>query len=346
MSNQMQLQMLELMHSFTDYMMKGIGKIDISRLTKKQRDIWFQLEPRAGVVFLKGRAGISKSATAAAIARNILVNGKPLRFVDIRLSQKDETYFGFPARKEVGENFQLMTYALPEWFMRLAEGPTLINFEELNRCSQDVRNAALEILNERTLHGHKVPDHVFMIATGNLGDEDGCNVEEFDNALISRLITVKFTLSIEEWISDFADPEKYPENEIHPLMVYFLKQNREHFYFFNKEAENASITNARSLTNFCKYLGGGTSFSEFAECNAISGHEYYAKETQEAIKQWLDRAKELTIDRVKNNTVVYPLFTEQQLKKMAADLKRDRNTLNFNSQQMKNVDDFIKEHLK
>ncbi len=337
---------LNVMTSFAHYQVKDIGKIDISALNKKELDIWFQLEPRSGVVFLKGRAGISKSATAASIARKVLINGKPLRFVDIRLSQKDETYFGFPARKEVGQNFQLMTYALPEWFMRLTEEPTLINFEELNRCTNDVRNAALEILNERTLHGHKVPNHVFMISTGNLGDEDGCNVEEFDNALISRLITIKFTLTVEEWIENFADYEKYPQNNIHPLMVYFLRQNKEHFYFYNKAAEGKSITNARSLTNFCQYVGGDVSYSEFIECNNLSGHEYFAEETQKALKLWLENAKDLTVDRVKNGTVVYPLFNKQQLQKMAAELKRDINSLksSMNPQQFQNIEDFIKTH--
>lgn len=339
---------LQQMFNFA-HEIKGVGKIDISRLNKKERDIWFLLEARAGVVFLKGKAGVSKSATAASIARKVYVDGQPLRFLDIRLSQKDETYFGFPARKEVGQNFQVMTYALPEWFMRLQEAPTLLNFEELNRCTNDVRNAALEILNERTLHGHKVPTHTFMISTGNLGvDEDGCVVEDFDNALISRLIVVNFDLKLEEWIENFADPEKYPENNIHFLMVYFLRQNKEHFYFYNKAQEGATITNARSLTNFSQYAGNDISFSEFQELNKKSGHEYYAKETQAAMDQWLNNAKDLSVDRVKNGTLVYPLFSQSQLQKMAMELKRELSSLksSLNPKQLQNVEDFIEKYLK
>lgn len=337
-------QMFNFAHSI-----KGIGTIDISRLNKKERDIWFLLESRAGVVFLKGKAGVSKSATAASIARKVFINGQPLRFLDIRLSQKDETYFGFPARKEIGHNFQVMTYALPEWFMRLQEAPTLLNFEELNRCTNDVRNAALEILNERTLHGHKVPVHTFMISTGNLGmDQDGCNVEDFDNALISRLIVVDFDLKLEEWIENFADPEKYPQNNIHYLLIYFLRQNKDHFYSYNKAEEGATITNARSLTNFCQYVGGDASYSDFVSCNKISGAEYFSKETQSALAQWLDNARDLNVDRVKNDLVVYPLFTDSQLQKMAAELKRDLNTHrnSMNPKQLENVENFIEKYLK
>ncbi len=62
------------------------------------------------------------------------------------------------------------------------------------------------------------------MASGNLGDEDGTDVEEFDSALNNRLIHVKHTLGILEWIENFA------ENNVHSTIVSYLKAHPEKLY--------------------------------------------------------------------------------------------------------------------
>jgi hypothetical protein len=143
--------------------------IDITLLNDKTTEFWYMIKAKIGIVMLQGRGNVDKSATCKFIADNVCYNGKPLKFIDLRLSQMDETNFCFP-----------------KFFNEAMREPVLINFEELNRCSQDVQNIALEILNERTLHGNKLPDHVFIIATWNIGDEEGCAVQQFYNASILK----------------------------------------------------------------------------------------------------------------------------------------------------------------
>lgn len=47
----------------------------------------------------------------------------------------------------------------------------------------------------------KFNDNVMMCSSGNLGEEDGTDVEEFDQALNNRLIHIEHTLPYPEWIS-------------------------------------------------------------------------------------------------------------------------------------------------
>jgi hypothetical protein len=42
------------------------------------------------------------------------------------------------------------------------------------------------------------------MSSGNLGDEDGTDVEEFDSALNNRLIHINHTLDVQEWL-DYAE---------------------------------------------------------------------------------------------------------------------------------------------
>lgn len=309
-------------------------KMTIGDLTDRQKDLWRKIRPRSGVLNLRGKAGIAKSATSLAISNNVFVsyvqvvqtieNGQvidvketqidsmPLQYIDLRLSQMDETHFGFPYRRFLdicGKQIEVMDCALPEWFHSCFERPTLINFEELNRCSQDVQNAALEILNERTLHGHKLPDHTYMIATGNLGQEDGCNVNPFDTAMISRLINHDFEMNINEWCAAFAerlDSEGKPN--VIEAMTTFIKGNPAHFYTdTTKMTVGEPFACPRSLTNLSNYLKNlGQRFinagfheeqldSLYANFVATNGYSYVGSATAVAFTQFLQSRIRVTI---------------------------------------------------
>jgi hypothetical protein len=118
------------------------------------------------------------------------------------------------------------------------ERPTIIHFEELNRSTLAVRNAALQILLEREIGAFfKFNDNVLMCASGNLGEEDGTDVEEFDQALNNRLIHITHMLPFPEWREQFGD-----EN-VHPVVVGFLKNYTEYYY---KKPDDKSVKAARA----------------------------------------------------------------------------------------------------
>jgi hypothetical protein len=204
-------------------------KNKIAKLSARERKYFNVMNGKNGVLFVTSRPGEAKSSIMRSIADKL-----DMQYIDIRLSMIDETEVGlFPTLQdlEVGtENGKPVTqkfldFVTPKWAWKANQRPTLIHFEEGNRCSLNVRNAALQILNERQIGSEfKFNDNVFMVMSGNLGESDSCDVEEFDGALNNRLIHLKHEITLDEWI------EEYAKNNVHPIIVEFLKVEPGYFY--------------------------------------------------------------------------------------------------------------------
>ena len=171
--------------------------------------------------------------------------------MDIRLSMVDETDVGlYPNVSEVdvdGKKVKCLDFVVPRWAIEANKQPTIIHFEELNRASQQVRNAALQILLERQIGtDFKFNDNVLMMSSGNLGDEDGTDVEEFDSALNNRLVHIDHTLDFKDWVEDFA------KDNVHPMLVSYLTAHPEHMY---KASDNAKgYATPRSWTMMSEFI--------------------------------------------------------------------------------------------
>jgi len=115
-------------------------------LSKRERRLWNIIKNNSGVLMAYGIPGISKSATFRSIAEKLGLN-----YIDLRTSTMDETDLGaFPTVSEY-EGIKVVDGTVPKWAIKANEAPTLIHFEELNRCSEQVRSAALGILLERII---------------------------------------------------------------------------------------------------------------------------------------------------------------------------------------------------
>jgi len=237
------------------------GLFDLSNLTKKQLTYWRMIYPKSGVLFLMSEPGIAKSATLRDLAEKIIYipTGKNLRYIDLRLSMLDETDVGlFPDKgeytfEENGKDVRRMVldHIAPRWAYLANETPTLIHFEELNRAPLSVRNAALQILLEREIgYDFKFNDNVFMVSTGNLGDEDGTDVEEFDAALNGRLIHYKHELTFPEWV------EYYAKDNVQSSIINYLEKHLDKFYVGKKaRKENESVyASPRTWTFLSDYI--------------------------------------------------------------------------------------------
>lgn len=228
------------------------GKFDLSKLTEREEK-YFRLmfsSDSGGILYVEGGPGLGKSAILRGIAEKL-----NLFYIDLRLSQIDETDVGlYPDKvaykvqyrgkngefkEERQENF--LTHIIPEW-AHLANNPTLvdesyigtiINFEELNRAPVAVRNAALQLLVERQIgfRGFKFNKDVFMASTGNLGEEDDTDVDEFDSALNDRLFRVKHDMDLDEWVETWA------QYNVHSAIISYLRVNPEEFYVKSDQEE-------------------------------------------------------------------------------------------------------------
>lgn len=217
-------------------------------LSPKATDYLRIMQSKYLVLNLIGPPGTAKSAILKHIAD---ANG--FEFIDLRLATMDETDLGVYPYLMDRETYKVNAHAVPEWADRTRDTTKtfVICFEELNRASKAVRDAALGVLLERRIGENFIfGDNVLMCSTGNLGVLDGTEVEELDTALKSRLITVEHNIPLDEWIKYWA------KDHVHPDIIRYLEQEPTDFYPDIKSQDNGGrvIVNPRTWTGLSAFL--------------------------------------------------------------------------------------------
>ena len=228
---------------------KNIQKF-LPLLSEREREYWDMIYPNSGVLNLIGKPGLFKTAILRSIALKL-----NFLYFDHRLTTMDETDLGcYPKTKNRGD-YEVIYYPLPEWALdaniALENGynGAFVAWEELNRASGALRNAALKILLEKEVGvKFKFENHVYMCATGNLGLEDNTDVEEFDTALASRIITFEHDPGLEEWVKNYA------KENIHKDILYFLEYNPAFYYPVFSSDASRTFTNPRTWTFLSDFI--------------------------------------------------------------------------------------------
>jgi hypothetical protein len=256
---------------------------------------------KAGVIFLEGKPGIGKTAIMQALADEF-----ELLFVDLRLAQIDiSEVAGIPKAHSIeaedahGQKVleHYFKYCLPNWAIRANKSKqiknfktgnpfkgALIFFDELNRASLETRNAALQILNERKIGDEfEFADHVYMASAGNLGEEDGTEVEEFDSALWNRLVPVRYDLTFAEWKNQFAAAH------VNPLIVEFIEGRPEYIWKKDKDSNEKAYATPRSWTNLSKLMGMNAQIDEALAVATEYGSMYVGSSINKFLQFLKDR---------------------------------------------------------
>jgi hypothetical protein len=299
-------------------------------LTQKEREYLSIMWPKYGVLFIKSKPGVAKSAIGLSIAQKL-----GFRYLDRRLSMSDESDFKYPYLEDLeyaGKMYKVSGYAVPKWAFEANQQPTIIHFEELNRAPQFVRNAALQILLEREIGDFKFNDTVLMMASGNLGDEDGTDVEEFDAALNNRLIHIDHSLGVDDWVNDFA------MESCHGLIVSYIKTHPEQLY---KVSDNAKgYATPRSWTMLSRFItrnfGKNASPRDFLPSLKRVAHGYVGNSAMKFI-QYCEDMLNISIQDVINNY--------DGIKKDLAKYNRDKNSELIHSLKELNISDFTEKQL-
>ena len=313
----------------------------LDELTAREKKYFMSMWPKSGVLYITSKPGIAKSAIARSIADKM-----GFRYMDIRLSMVDETDVGlYPNISEIevnGESVKCLDFVVPRWAIEANKQPTIIHFEEMNRASQQVRNAALQILLERQIGtSFKFNNTVLMMSSGNLGDEDGTDVEEFDNALNNRLLHFNHTLSSDEWIEGFA------KDNIHRVIMSYIKAYPEKLYQAPTENTRAYAT-PRSWTFLSDFIvknfGKDASPREFLPYLMEVAHGYVGNSAQ----RFLQYCQEMI-----NITIQDIIDRYDKVEKELDKYNRDKNSELINSlkefeiknmtdKQLDNVTKFLK----
>jgi len=311
----------------------------VSTLTPRERKYFMTMWPKSGVLYITSKPGIAKSAISRSIADKL-----GFKYLDLRLSMADETDFKFPFLKDAKNgtlDVKVSGYAVPEWAYEANQQPTIIHFEELNRAPQFVRNAALQILLERQIGDFKFNNTVLMMASGNLGDEDGTDVEEFDNALNNRLIHFSHTLGADEWLDNFG------KDNVHSVILSYIKSYPEKLYQNPTENTKAFAT-PRSWTFLSDFIvrnfGKDASPREFLPFIMEVAHAYIGNSAQ----RFLQYCQEMV-----NITIQDIIDRYDKVEKELDKYNRDKNSELINSlkeyeikkltdKQLENVTKFLK----
>lgn len=265
-------------------------------LTKKERKYFSIMWAKYGVLFIVSKPGVAKSAIGKSIADKM-----GFKYLDMRLSMNDESDFKFPYLTDVeyeGKTMKLSGFAVPKWAYDANEQPTLIHFEELNRAPQFVRNAALQILLEREIGEFKFNDNVIMMASGNLGDEDGTDVEELDAALNNRLVHIQHSLTVDDWLNDFA------RKNCHPLIVSYIEAHPEKMYVNPTDQGPKAYATPRTWTML----------SEFIICN-------YGEDA--SAREFLPILREVASGYIGNTALKFLQYCEDKLNVSIIDVLND-----------------------
>jgi len=284
---------------------------------------------KSGVLYITSKPGVAKSAIGRSIAAKM-----GFRYMDLRLSMVDETDVGlYPSVSDV-EGVKCLDFVVPRWAIEANKQPTIIHFEELNRASQQVRNAALQLLLERCIGTEfKFNETVLMMSSGNLGDEDGTDVEEFDMALNNRLIHMNHTLAVDEWI------EGYAEKNVHRLIVSYIKTHPEQMY---KVSENSkAYATPRSWTFMSDFIvsnfGEDASPRDFLPLLKEVAHSYVGNSATKFV-QYCEDMLNISIDDVLNNY--------DGIKKDLEKYNRDKNSELIQSLKEKDINKLSEKQLK
>lgn len=257
-------------------------------LTKREQQYWNIIRTQYLVLNLKGKPQTAKSALLQSIADKL-----GMELIDLRLPTMEETDLGvYPkptdqleqvlkkvqvekliydkARPETieeyeniirsGTNRSWIEHPASEWVVRTMDTSKkfLVVFEEFNRAMPAVRNAAMGVLLERRFgFNYTFGDNVYMAATGNIGTDDGTDVEELDSAQKSRFVTVFHDMDYAEW-REWAILKTGDKPNIQPDIIRFLDSKPSKFYPEMKDQGGGdyrdNICGPRTWTGLSRYI--------------------------------------------------------------------------------------------
>ena len=159
-------------------------------------------------VYLTGAPGGGKTSVAQQVAETL-----GMAFTHIHMPNQLVEDFGVPDMAAAGDTFG---YKLPERWMVDPDIPTLICLDDRGQCGTDIQKLVANIIDARELHGHRFPDSVAFVSTGNR-KEDGAGVNRVLTHLADRETELEFDVHLDDWCTWAID------EGVHPSVISFVR---------------------------------------------------------------------------------------------------------------------------
>ncbi|PLV59734.1 AAA family ATPase [Thermotoga sp. KOL6] len=142
------------------------------------------------IPLLVGHFGVGKTDIAKDIAKE---TGRDL--IILVLSQMEPgDLIGLPARSE-----EKTTFLKPDWWPE--NGNTIVFLDEINRAHRSVRNAIMQLLVDKRIHNHVLPNETWIMAAMNPPEEEYDQADLItDPAFISRFFILEVNPNASEWL--------------------------------------------------------------------------------------------------------------------------------------------------
>ncbi|GAB4310357.1 AAA family ATPase [Pseudothermotoga sp.] len=255
------------------------------------------------VPLLVGHFGVGKTDIARQIAsetgRNLII---------LILSQMEPgDLIGLPAK----ENDKTV-FLRPDWWPE--NGKSIILLDEINRAHRSIRNAIMQLVIDKRIHNHILPEDTWIMATMNPPDDEYDQADLItDPAFISRFFILDISPSLEEWqkwakensidenVRKFV--EKYPEFLYTPSALSLKVELRPSPRSWYKLSNVLKFLNDEERKKYGYSIAAGILGPEAAKAFVEFGHidlvpipqKVLLEGIQQALKDDIDQANSLTL---------------------------------------------------
>lgn len=170
-------------------------------------------------ILLRSPHGLGKSSLIYDIAKDLGFEKSSI--IERRLSQMSEgEMIGLPVVS--GETTR---YNPMDWYLKACNEPCFLFFDEIDRASDENRQACFQIMDSRTFNGNRLHEGTFVAAAINGGkSSNNYRVRTMDPAELSRYAVIDIMPDVGSWLSWAR------KNEIHESIVGFISENRSMLY--------------------------------------------------------------------------------------------------------------------
>jgi len=155
------------------------------------------------VPMLVGHAGIGKTQSIKDLARE---TGRELHI--LMLSQMEPgDLLGLPARDPSANR---TVYMRPDWFPET--GNSILFLDEINRAHESVRHAVMQLILDRRINNHVLPDGVWIVAAMNPATDEYLVDDLSDAAFLDRFVWIKVSSNTNDYI-DYLKSRGYKASD-------------------------------------------------------------------------------------------------------------------------------------
>jgi len=161
------------------------------------------------IPLLWGHFGVGKTDIAKEIAKE---TGRELIILIISQMEPGDL-IGLPSRDS-----EKTVFLKPDWWPNKDE--VIIMIDEINRAHRSIRNAIMQLLLDRRIHNHILPNGAWIMGAANPPDEEYDQVDLItDPAFMSRFFHLELSPDVDDWI-DWSNQESVKSEVISFIREY------------------------------------------------------------------------------------------------------------------------------